>query len=121
MEHIMKNQPKSPALQPCHTGEPEENRCSVQRAPSAEPALYMVLFIVFFASLMAFRTVLDINGATKTLPDMVSSCVTIHAANATISAIGLSVMTVQGCKGLQFLASLIRRLLAAPFTREPGE
>ena len=117
----MTNQPAKPTPQRCHTGEPEEDRVSVREASSVEPALYVLLFIVFFTTLLAIRTVLDINDGTKTLPDIVHALVTRHAGNATISAIGLSVMTVQGCKGLQFLASLIRRLLAAPFTREPGE
>ena len=117
----MKNQPKSPAPQPCHTGEPEEDRCSVQRAPSAEPALYVLLFIVFFTTLLAIRTVLDVNDSTKTVPDIIHSLVTRHAGNATVAAIGLSVMTVQMWKLSRLIGCRILGRLAEPFAREPGE
>ena len=117
----MTNQPANPTPQPCHTGEPEEDRCSVRREPSAEPAMYVLLFIVFFTTLLAVRTVLDVNDSTKTVPDIIHSLVTRHAGNATLAAIGFSIMTVQMWKFFRFIGCRILGRLAGPFTREPGE
>ena len=99
----MTNQTEHSEPKPCHTGEPEEDRVSVREASSVEPAMYVLLFIVFFTTLLAIRTVLDVNDSTKTVPDIIHSLVTRHAGNATVAAIGLSVMTVQMWK---FSASL---------------
>ena len=117
----MTNQPANPTPQPCHTGEPEEDRVSVREASSVEPAMYVLLFIVFFTTLLAIRTVLDVNDSTKTVPDIIHSLVTRHAGNATLAAIGLSVMTVQMWKFSRLIGCRILRRLAGPFTREPGE
>ena len=113
----MTNQPKSPAPQPCHTGEPEEDRCSLRREPSAEPAMYVLLFIVFFTTLLAIRTVLDVNDSTKTVLDIIHSLVTRHAGNATLAAIGFSIMTVQMWKFSRLIGCRILRWLAGPFTQ----
>ena len=111
----MTNQPKSPAPQPCHTGEPEEDRVSVREASSVEPAMYVLLFIVFFTALLAIRTVLDVNDSTKTVPDIIYSLVTRHAGNATLAAIGFSIMTVQAWKVSRLIGSRVRKRLAGPF------
>ena len=117
----MTNQLENPAPQSCEAKEPEEDRCSLRSASSAEPALYVGLFIVFFTTLLVFRTVLDVNDPTKTLPDIVHTLITRDAGNATLAAIGLSLMTVQGWKGFQCIASRVRERLAGTCTREPGE
>ena len=111
----MTSQPANPTPQPCHTGEPEEDRCSVQRAPSAEPALYVLLFIVFFTTLLAIRIVFDVNDSTKTVPDIIHSLITRHAGNATLAAIGFSIMTVQAWKVSRLIGSRVRKRLAGPF------
>ena len=67
-----------------------------------------------------FRTALAVNDPAKTLSDMVRSLITIHAANATISAVGLSVMKVQMWKFFRFIVCRILGRLAEPFAREPG-
>ena len=110
----MTNQPAKPTPQRCHTGEPEEDRVSVREASSVEPALYVLLFIVFFTTLLAIRTVLDINDGTKTLPDIVHALVTRHAGNATLAAIGFSIMTVQAWKVARLIGSRVRKRLAGP-------
>ena len=69
----MTNQTEHSEPKPCHTGEPEEDRVSVREASSVEPAMYVLLFIVFFTTLLAIRTVLDVNDSTKTVPDIIHS------------------------------------------------
>ena len=113
----MTNQPENPAPKPSQTGEPEEDRGSVREASSVEPALYVLLFIVFFTTLLAIRTVLDVNDSTKTVPDIIHSLVTRHAGNATLAAIGFSIMTVQMWKFSRLIGCRILRWLAGPFTQ----
>ena len=113
----MTNQPENPAPTPSQTGEPEEDRGSVREASSVGPALYVLLFIVFFTTLLAIRTVLDVNDSTKIVPDIIHSLVTRHAGNATLAAIGFSIMTVQAWKMSRLIAIRVRKRLAAPFTQ----
>ena len=111
----MTNQPENPAPNPSQTGEPEEDRVSVREASSVEPALYVLLFIVFFTTLLAVRTFLDVNDSTKTVPDIIHSLVTRHAGNATLAAIGFSIMTIQAWKVSRLIGSRVRKRLAGPF------
>ena len=113
----MTNQPENPAPKPSQTGEPEEDRVSVREASSVEPALYVLLFIVFFTTLLAIRTVLDVHDSTKTVPDIIHSLVTRHAGNATLAAIGFSIMTVQAWKVARLIGSRVRKRLAGPFAK----
>ena len=97
----MTNQPTNPAPKPCHTGEPEEDRVSVREASSVEPALYVLLFIVFFTTLLAVRTFLDVNDSTKTVPDIIHSLVTRHAGNASSGGYRIFDYDDPGMEGLQ--------------------
>ena len=113
----MINQPTNPAPKPSQTGEPEEDRGAGRGPSSVEPALYVLLFIVFFTTLLAIRTVLDVNDSTKTAPDIIHSLVTRHAGNASLAAIGFSIMTVQAWKVARLIGSRVRKQLAGPFAK----
>ena len=113
----MTNQPENPDHEPCQKREPAEDRYSILIELPAELALYVGLFITFFTALLAFFTVNDFNDATKTLPDIVHSLITRNAANATVAAIGPSVITVQVWRASRFIGGRIRNRLVGPFAK----
>ena len=114
----MTSQTEHSEPKPCHTGEPVEDRGSVRIELPAGLALYLGLFIAFFTALLAFLTVNDFNDATKALPDIVHSLVTKNGANATVAAIGLSVITVQVWSASRFMGSRTRKRLVGPFAKK---
>ena len=103
--------------QPCHTGEPEEDSGPARIELPAGLALYLGLFIAFFTAHLAFLTINDFNDSTKTLPDIVQSLITTNAANSTLAAIGLSVITVQVWRASRFIGGRISHRLAGPFPK----
>ena len=103
----MANQTEDPAHEPDQTRGPEEDRSSIRIDPPAKLALYLGLFIAYFIGLVAFLTLNDFSDPEKSLPDIVQSLITSNAANSTMAAIGLSVITVQVWRVSRFTGSRI--------------
>ena len=118
-EGIMENQPENSAPQSCQPGKPEEDQEYIGIEVPFEPAFFVGLFIIFFTADLTYLTVQEIRGPTNTLPDMIHSFV-LNIGNATLTAMGLSLITILAWKVPRFIGNHIRKVFLKLFAKEPS-
>ena len=115
----MENQPENSAPQSSQPGKPKEDQEYIGIEVPFEPAFFVGLFIIFFTADLTYLTVQEIRGPTNTLPDMIHSFV-LNIGNATLTAMGLSLITVLAWKVPRFIGNHIQKVFLKLFAKQPS-